>query len=53
MVGGVGGGRGIANKINELALFEGNLPSSLVMGLLCCTPGSVCTEGPRPTHLVD
>lgn len=33
---------GVANKINELAPVEGNLPSSLVMVLLCCTPGSVC-----------
>lgn len=31
--GGVGGW--VANKINELALVEGNLPSSLVMVLLC------------------
>lgn len=31
-----GEGRGwVANKINELALVEGNLPSSLVMVLLC------------------
>lgn len=34
---------GVANKINELALVEGNLPSSLVRVLLCCAPGSVCT----------
>lgn len=29
------GGGWVANKINELALVEGNLPSSLVMVLLC------------------
>lgn len=32
--GGGGGGGWVANKINELALVEGNLPSSLVMVLL-------------------
>lgn len=35
MVGGGGrGGTGLTNKINELALVEGNLPSSLVIVLL-------------------
>lgn len=32
--GGWGGGAGLTNKINELALVEGNLPSSLVMVFL-------------------
>lgn len=35
---------GVANKINELAPVEGNLPSSLVMMLLRHAPGSVCME---------
>lgn len=35
MVGGGGrGGTGLTNKINELALVEGNLPPSLVTVLL-------------------
>lgn len=32
---------GVANKINELALVEGKLPSSSVMVLLRCAPNSV------------
>lgn len=39
---------GVANKINELALVEGNLPSSSVMVILCCAPAnqyvSICSK---------
>lgn len=44
---------GVANKINELALVEGNLPSSLVRVLRCCAPGSVCAERLHPANLGD
>lgn len=44
---------GVANKINELALVEGNLPSSLVRVLRCCAPGSVCVERLHPANLRD
>lgn len=44
---------GVANKINELALVEGNLPCSLVRVLLCCAPGSVSAGCLHPANLVD
>lgn len=52
---GGGGGGWIANKINELALVEGNLPSSLVRVPLYSLKqtrqrGTSCFH---PTNLVD